>query len=122
MTFTIGKHRMRNGEEAEVVSTAGREPYVLLGYIHGAPEGNVGCWTADGRWKLEVIAHNRDLLPPSPPKLDTRTPLTLLELSGLVTDACLSLDGIGQDHAAARLALRRLHDAIHKRVTEQVED
>lgn len=117
MTFTIGKHKMRNGEEAQVDELV---PGKLVGVMlkWGVPV----WWGANGKYGNCAEPHPYDLLPPSPPKLDTRTPLTLLELSGLVTDACLSLDGIGQDHAAARLALRRLHDAIHKRVTEQVED
>ena len=70
MTFTTGKHRMRNGEEAEIIATNGREPYVLVGYIGRDETGNVDCWTKCGKWKSISTDHHYDLLPPAAPKLE----------------------------------------------------
>lgn len=117
MTFTIGKHRMRNGEEAEVVAVVGD-------YVVGYFDIRKPCWwTAKGAYGACPGPHQFDLLPPSPPKLEPIVDWVVRDKHGNISAVCVS------EFYARQLRERRTLETpclcpytIHKRVTEQVED
>ena len=115
-TFTIGKHRMRNGETADV---AWHEPNRVLGYIDGQPEKV--WWTSDGRMWGNINGSPYDLLPPSPPKLEPVVDWVVRNCDGDVIRECISLNQA--DHCRARYTDggARPPYTVHKRTTEQVE-
>ena len=51
--------RTKSGEPVEIVTTEGREPYPVIGYVEDSdvPE----CWAKDGRYKDEEVTLSLDL-------------------------------------------------------------
>lgn len=55
----------RDGRKAEIISTKGREPQPVIGYIGEEPTAQ--SWNIDGRYFLDAQECGRDLiLPPAP--------------------------------------------------------
>lgn len=118
MTFTIGKHRMRNGEEA-TVSFIGPDG-TLFGYMS---PGTPFYWGANGQmWSCNES--QLDLLPPPPPKLEPIVDWVVRDKDGKVY-----IYGFASAENALKDAARLDREwpafaphTIHKRTTEQVED
>ena len=55
----------RDGRKVEIISTKGREPQPVIGYIGKEP--TLQSWNIDGRYFLDALECGRDLiLPPAP--------------------------------------------------------
>ena len=132
-TFTIGKHRMRNGEEAEIIAIG--PDGLLFGHI----DGTSTTWASAGRHGPRECG--LDLLPPSPPKLEpivdwrplaadaiadavrTEAVSHLINMAMAKAIPCAQIEILADQKRREMhdLALR-VFDTIHKRTTEQVED
>ena len=137
MTFTIGKHKMRNGEEVTIEEVANNG--ILVGHRIHYPEKSE-TWWPDGRF-MSNRESPYDLLPPSPPKLEpivdwrplaadaiadaVRTEaiehFTSMAKAKVIPRAQIEILADQQRRQMHDLALR-VFDTIHKRTTEQVED